>query len=89
VDNPAMANLRRDPTLMQTIPAHPAIDAEVLAAARRAARDAGTRFVVGWWSDGAQCRLMLLPEDHRLTGEPAFLPLAMVEPADPMESRAA
>ncbi len=84
-----MANPRRDPILVPAVPFHPAIDGEVMAAARRAARGAGTPFVVGWWSDGAQRRVMLLPEDHRLTREPAFLPLVMVEPTGLIESRAA
>ena len=32
----------------------PAIDPEVLRAARLAARRAGARFVIGWWIDGAE-----------------------------------
>jgi hypothetical protein len=74
---------------LHSIPLHPANDGEVIAAARRAAQDAGTPFVIGWWSDGAQRRVMLLPENHRLTGEPAFLPLLMIEPTGHAESRAA
>ena len=46
------------------------IDAEFMMAARQAARRADARFVIGWWNDGAERRLMLLPEGHHVTGEP-------------------
>jgi len=89
VDNQPEASPLCEAVSVHAIPFHPAIDGEVIAAARRAALDAGMRFVVGWWNDGAQRRLMLLPENHRLTGEPAFLPLVVVEPAGRAEPRAA
>jgi hypothetical protein len=57
------------------------IDAEVLLAARQAARRDGTRFLIGWWIDGAERRLMLLPEGHHVTVEPPFLPLLRITPS--------
>jgi len=63
-----------------------AVDTEVLAAARRAARRAGSRFVIGCWDDGVdERRLMLLPEGHRVTGERPFLPLLRVAPSGAAE----
>ncbi len=67
----------------------PAIDPEVMRAARLAARRAGTRFVIGWWIDGAERRLMLLPEGHHVTAEPPFLPLILVTPSGEAERLAA
>jgi len=65
------------------------IDAEVLLAARLAARRAGAPFVIGWWIDGADRRLMLLPEGHHVTGEPPFVPLLLVTPSGQAERLAA
>ena len=65
------------------------VDAEVLAAARLAARRAGARFVIGWWNDGVEHRLMLLPEGHRVTVERPFLPLLRVGPSGLAERLAA
>ena len=58
-----------------------AIDADVMLAARLAARRSGARFVIGWWNDGAERRLMLLPEGHHVTVEPPFLPLVRIGPS--------
>jgi hypothetical protein len=66
-----------------------AVDGEVMTAARRAARKAGTRFVIGWWNDGAERRLMLLPEGHHVTDERPFLPLLRVGPSGLAELLAA
>lgn len=66
-----------------------AIDAEVMMAAQRAARRSGARFVIGWWNDGAERRLMLLPEGHHVTVEPPFLPLVRVGPSGLTELLAA
>ena len=66
-----------------------AIDADVMLAARRAARRSGARFVIGWWDDGAERRLMLLPEGHHVTVEPPFLPLLRVGPSGHTELLAA
>ena len=66
-----------------------AIDADVMLAARQAARRAGHRFVIGWWNDGAERRLMLLPEGHRVTVEPPFLALVRIGPAGQTELLAA
>ena len=66
-----------------------AIDAEVLTAARRAAKKAHSRFVIGWWNDGAQRRVMVLPEGHRVTEEPPFLPLVLIMPSGHATSLAA
>lgn len=57
-----------------------AIDDDVLVAARHAAARSDARLVIGWWNDGAQRRFMLLPEGHRVTTEPPFLPLLLVTP---------
>lgn len=61
------------------------IDAEALLAARQAARRAGTHFVIGWWIEGAERRLLLLPEGHHVTGEPPFQPLLRINPAGEAE----
>jgi len=66
-----------------------AIDPEVMAAARQAARRAGARFLIGWWNDGVEHRLMLLPEGHRVTVERPFLPLLRVGPSGLTERLAA
>jgi hypothetical protein len=58
-----------------------AIDADVLAAARDAAARSAARLVIGWWNDGAERCFMLLPEGHRVTTEPPFLPLVLVTPS--------
>jgi len=68
---------------------YPAIDPEVLRAARLAARRTGTRFVIGWWIDGVERRLMLLPEGHSVTGEPPFQPLMYVAPSGDTQRLAA
>jgi hypothetical protein len=65
------------------------IDAEVLLAARQAARRLGARFVIGWWIDGAERRLMLLPEGHHVTAEPPFVALMRVGPSGRTELLAA
>lgn len=57
-----------------------AIDDDVLVAARHAAARSDERLVIGWWNDGAERRFMLLPEGHRVTTEPPFLPLLLVTP---------
>jgi hypothetical protein len=74
---------------MQTLELFQTIDPEVMLAARLAARRAGSRFVIGWWNDGAECRLMLLPEGHHVTAEPPFLPLVRVAPSGKTERLAA
>jgi hypothetical protein len=66
-----------------------AIDTDVMLAARQAARRDGAKFVIGWWNDGAERRLMLLPEGHRVTSEPPFLPLVRVGPSGQTELLAA
>jgi hypothetical protein len=66
-----------------------AIDPEVMRAARLAARRAGARFVIGWWVDGAERRLMLLPEGHHVTAEPPFRPIVVVTPSGEAERLAA
>ena len=66
-----------------------AIDADVMQAARLAARRSNTRFVIGWWNDGAERRLMLLPEGHHVTIEPPFLPLVRIGPSGQTELLAA
>jgi len=66
-----------------------AIDSEVMQAARLAARRAGARFVIGWWIEGAERRLMLLPEGHHVTEEPPFVPLMRVTPSGHAEPLAA
>ncbi len=66
-----------------------AIDDEILLAARRAASRTNARFVIGWWRDGAEQRLMLLPEGHHVTREPAFHPAVVVSPCGSAESLAA
>ena len=66
-----------------------AIDADVMQAARLAARRSGARFVIGWWNDGAERRLMLLPEGHHVTVQPPFLPLVRVGPSGYTELLAA
>jgi hypothetical protein len=66
-----------------------AIDADVIRAARRAAQQQGARFVIGWWIDGAERRLMLLPEGHHVTIEPPFHPLMRVAPSGQAELLAA
>jgi hypothetical protein len=58
-----------------------AIDEDVLVAARHAAEREAARIIIGWWNDGVQRRFMLLPEGHRVTGEPPFLPLVLVSPS--------
>jgi hypothetical protein len=65
------------------------IDAEVMLAARQAARRANARFVIGWWIDGAERRLMLLPEGHHVTEEPPFLLLMRIDPTGRAELLAA
>jgi hypothetical protein len=57
-----------------------AIDEDVLTAARAAAEQSAARFVIGWWNDGAQRRVMLLPEGHHVTDEPPFVPLILISP---------
>ena len=74
---------------MQTSELMQAINGEVMVAARRAAQQAGARFVIGWWNDGAERRLMLLPEGHRVTAEPPFLPLLRVASSGQAERLAA
>ncbi len=66
-----------------------AIDPEVMRVARLAARRAGARFVIGWWVDGAERRLMLLPEGHHVTAEPPFQPILIVTPSGTAERLAA
>lgn len=66
-----------------------AIDDDVLVAARRAAAHTESRFIIGWWNDGAERRFMLLPEGHFVTEEPPFLPLVLVTPSGQAESLAA
>ncbi|HUK00435.1 MAG TPA: hypothetical protein VLV85_19440 [Stellaceae bacterium] len=66
-----------------------AIDPEVMKVARLAARRAGTRFVIGWWVEGAERRLMLLPEGHHVTAEPPFVPVVIVTPSGEAERLAA
>jgi len=56
------------------------IDADVMLAARRAARRTDARFVIGWWNDGDERRMMVLPEGHHVTAEFHFLPLMLVSP---------
>jgi hypothetical protein len=58
-----------------------AIDDDVIEAAQRAAAEEDTRFVIGWWNDGAERRFMLLPEGHHVTEEGPFLPLVLVTPS--------
>lgn len=65
------------------------IDADVLRAAQRAAQRSGARFIIGWWNDGVERRLMLLPEGHRVTEEPPFVPLLLVAPSGEAERLAA
>jgi hypothetical protein len=65
------------------------IDPEVMRVARLAARRAGARFVIGWWVDGVERRLMLLPEGHHVTTEPPFLPILVVTPSGDAERLAA
>ena len=65
------------------------IDPEVMRAARLAARRAGARFVIGWWIEGAERRLMLLPEGHHVTAEPPFQPVLVVAPSGEAERLAA
>lgn len=65
------------------------IDAEILLAARQAARRANSGFLIGWWVDGAEHRLMLLPEGHHVTEEPPFRPLLRVTPSGRTEPLAA
>jgi len=74
---------------MQTNELMMAIDGEVMLAARRAAQRSGAQFVIGWWNDGAERRLMLLPEGHHITAEPPFLPLLRVAPSGHAERLAA
>ncbi|HZT50337.1 MAG TPA: hypothetical protein VFA22_00300 [Stellaceae bacterium] len=63
----------------------PPVDRDVIQAARQAASRLGTRFVIGRWNDGTEHRLMLLPEGHRVTAEPPFLPLLRVTPSGQTE----
>ncbi len=74
---------------MGTREIHSAIDPEVILAARLAARRAGARFVIGWWIDGAERHLMLLPEGHHVTAEPPFVPLMRIAPSGETERLAA
>ena len=66
-----------------------AIDSDVMLAARLAARRSGARFVIGWWNDGSERRLMLLPEGHHVTVEPPFLALVRIGPSGQTELLAA
>ncbi|HUZ72501.1 MAG TPA: hypothetical protein VMU87_05920 [Stellaceae bacterium] len=70
---------------MQMRDAVPAIDGEVMQAAHRAAQREGARFVIGWWNDGVERALMLLPEGHRVTEERPFQPLVRVTPTGQAE----
>ncbi|HXQ53531.1 MAG TPA: hypothetical protein VN802_20740 [Stellaceae bacterium] len=62
-----------------------ALDADVMLAARKAARHADSRFVIGWWNDGIEHRLMLLPEGHHVTEERPFHALVRVAPSGQAE----
>jgi hypothetical protein len=74
---------------MRSMELFQAIDADVMLAARRAARRSGARFVIGWWNDGAERRLMLLPEGYHVTAAPPFLALVRVGPSGQTELLAA
>jgi hypothetical protein len=65
------------------------IDPDVMTVARLVAREARSSFVIGWWIEGAERRLMLLPEGHHVTEEPPFLPVVLINPSGDAERLAA